>query len=74
MNYQAVIEEEKSNKLPANWEARKRRAEWILNDDKERKAAQEKVNRIDSFSFLIHFSLLLESAQCTNIPSHQPVA
>ncbi|KAK7572003.1 hypothetical protein V9T40_014475 [Parthenolecanium corni] len=52
MNYQAVIEEEKSNKLPANWEARKRRAEWILNDDKERKAAQEKGEDYDRLKML----------------------
>lgn len=59
MNYQAVIEEEKSNKLPANWEARKRRAEWILNDDKERKAAQEKVSGLTPFFYhLLSFQIL----------------
>lgn len=42
MNHKAVVEEDKQNKLPANWEARKRQADWIMNDDKARKEAEEK--------------------------------
>jgi pre-mRNA-splicing factor SYF2 len=29
--------------LPSNWEARKRQADWIINDEKARKEAEEKV-------------------------------
>ena len=43
MNFQAALEEEKNKKMPANWEARKQRAEWILNDENERKLAEERV-------------------------------
>ncbi|KAI4499305.1 hypothetical protein M0802_005565 [Mischocyttarus mexicanus] len=41
-NHKEVIEEDKRNKLPANWESRKRQAEWILQDEAARKAAEEK--------------------------------
>ncbi|KAJ8680360.1 hypothetical protein QAD02_016147 [Eretmocerus hayati] len=41
-NHKEVIEEDKRNKLPSNWEARKRKAEWIMNDEKARKEAAEK--------------------------------
>lgn len=37
------MEEDKRNKLPKNWEARKRQAEWLINDEKARKEAEEKV-------------------------------
>lgn len=30
-------------KLPSNWEARQRKAEWLLNDEKLRQDAKEKV-------------------------------
>jgi pre-mRNA-splicing factor SYF2 len=43
MNHQEVMEEDKHNKLPSNWEARKRKAEWILNDEERRREAEEKV-------------------------------
>lgn len=42
-NHQEVIEEDKQNKLPANWEARQMKAEWLTNDDKLRQEAKEKV-------------------------------
>lgn len=29
-------------KLPSNWEARQRKADWLLNDDKLRQDAKEK--------------------------------
>ncbi|KAL1122086.1 hypothetical protein AAG570_003492 [Ranatra chinensis] len=41
LNHKEVIEEDKRNKLPTNWEARKRRAEWILEDEEKRKQASE---------------------------------
>jgi hypothetical protein len=40
-NHQEVIAEDARNKLPANWEARKKRAEWILNDQKAREEAAQ---------------------------------
>nr|CAH7721368.1 unnamed protein product [Callosobruchus chinensis] len=41
-NHQEVVAEDARNKLPANWENRKKKAEWILNDQKEREEASEK--------------------------------
>ncbi|XP_008550845.1 pre-mRNA-splicing factor SYF2 [Microplitis demolitor] len=41
LNHKEVVEEDKRNKLPSNWEARKRQAEWILQDEEARKKAQE---------------------------------
>ncbi|XP_011494564.1 PREDICTED: pre-mRNA-splicing factor Syf2 [Ceratosolen solmsi marchali] len=41
-NHKEVVEEDKRNKLPSNWEARKRQADWIINDEKARKEAEEK--------------------------------
>ncbi|XP_043498591.1 pre-mRNA-splicing factor Syf2 [Polistes fuscatus] len=41
-NHKEVVEEDKRNKLPANYESRKRQAEWILQDEAARKAAEEK--------------------------------
>lgn len=43
MNFQAVLEEEKNKQMPANWEAKKQRAEWILNNEARRKEAEERV-------------------------------
>ena len=40
LNYQ-VQEEEKRSKLPANWEAKKRRVEWELSDQKAREEAEK---------------------------------
>lgn len=37
-----MVEEDKRNKLPANYEAKKARAEWILeNEESRQKAAEE---------------------------------
>lgn len=41
-NHQEVIAEDARKKLPANYESRKRRAEWLLNDQKARAEAEEK--------------------------------
>ena len=46
MNHQEVVEEDKRNKLPPNWEARKRQAEWVLDDETKRKEAEEEVRYI----------------------------
>lgn len=52
MNHQEVVEEDKRNKLPANWEARKARAEWILNDEAAREEAKNKGEDYDRKKFL----------------------
>ncbi|XP_046753626.1 pre-mRNA-splicing factor Syf2 [Diprion similis] len=39
-NHKEVVEEDKRNKLPSNWEARKRQADWIMKDEEARKEAQ----------------------------------
>lgn len=41
-NHQEVIAEDARNKLPANWESRKNRAEWLLQDQKARQEAATK--------------------------------
>ena len=38
------MEEDRRNKLPANYEARKRRQEWILNEEKRKDEAEARVN------------------------------
>lgn len=43
-NHKEVVEEDKRNKLPANWESRKRKAEWIMQDEAARKEAETKVS------------------------------
>lgn len=45
-NHKEVVEEDKRNKLPANWESRKRQAEWIIQDEAARKEAEDKVLRL----------------------------
>jgi hypothetical protein len=46
MNHKEVIEEDKRNKLPPNWEARKRQADWILNNEEKRREAEERVSTL----------------------------
>lgn len=41
-NHQEVVAEDARMKLPANFESRKRQAEWLLNDQKARKETAEK--------------------------------
>lgn len=43
LNHKGVVEEDKRNALPSNWEARKCKAEWILSDEAQRSAAAEQV-------------------------------
>ncbi|KYN33490.1 Pre-mRNA-splicing factor Syf2 [Trachymyrmex septentrionalis] len=44
-NHKEVVEEDKRNKLPTNWEARKRQAEWIMQDEAARNEAEAKRER-----------------------------
>jgi pre-mRNA-splicing factor SYF2 len=54
-NHQEVVEEDKQMKLPSNWEARQRKAEWLLNDDKLRQEAKEKVRHFILLNNVIVF-------------------
>lgn len=42
MNHQEVVEEDKRNKLPKNWEQRKARAQWVVDDEQAREEAKAK--------------------------------
>jgi hypothetical protein len=46
MNHKEVMEEDKRNKLPPNWEARKRQAEWILNNEEKRREVEARVSTL----------------------------
>ncbi|XP_022202296.1 pre-mRNA-splicing factor syf2 [Nilaparvata lugens] len=52
LNHQEVVEEDKRNKLPSNWEARRRKAEWILNDEEQKKQAEQKGEDYDRVKLL----------------------
>ncbi|XP_072035692.1 pre-mRNA-splicing factor SYF2-like [Amphiura filiformis] len=52
LNHAEVVEEDKRNKLPANHEAKKRRAEWILQDEEKRKEAEAKGEDYDRMKLL----------------------
>ncbi|XP_071509154.1 pre-mRNA-splicing factor syf2-like [Diadema antillarum] len=52
MNHVEVVEEDRRNKLPANHEAQKRRSEWILKDEEERKAAAARGEDYDRMRLL----------------------
>ncbi|OQV14283.1 Pre-mRNA-splicing factor syf2 [Hypsibius exemplaris] len=41
LNHRDVVEEDHQRKLPKNWEARRERMEWKVNDDEKRKEAEE---------------------------------
>jgi pre-mRNA-splicing factor SYF2 len=41
LNHQEVVEEDKRNKLPANFELRRRKAEWEIQDEEAKKRAEE---------------------------------
>ncbi|KAG5876379.1 hypothetical protein JTB14_032190 [Gonioctena quinquepunctata] len=51
-NHQEVVAEDARNNLPQNWESRKRRAEWILNDQKEREEAAQQGENYDRIKLL----------------------
>ena len=50
LNHQELVEEDRRNKLPANWEAKRRAAEWELEEQKK-KAVRTGQNSI--FFFII---------------------
>lgn len=52
MNHQEVVEEDKRNKLPSNWEARKRQAEWVLENEQKRKEAEARGDDYDRIKLL----------------------
>ncbi len=37
LNHVEVVEEDKRNKLPANWETRKKKVEWELAEEEAKK-------------------------------------
>uniref|UniRef100_A0A6M2DL93 Pre-mRNA-splicing factor SYF2 n=1 Tax=Xenopsylla cheopis TaxID=163159 RepID=A0A6M2DL93_XENCH len=52
LNHKEVIEEDARNKLPKNWEARKRQAEWMAADDEARKQAADRGENYDRAKLL----------------------
>ncbi|KAE8745329.1 hypothetical protein FOCC_FOCC007877 [Frankliniella occidentalis] len=52
LNHQEVVEEDKRQKMPTNWEARKRRADWILKEEEDRTAAAENGEDYDRVKLL----------------------
>ncbi|XP_046849570.1 pre-mRNA-splicing factor SYF2-like isoform X2 [Xenia sp. Carnegie-2017] len=52
MNYQEVVEEDRRNKLPANWEAKQKRVEWELEDHKARTEAEANGEDYDRLKLL----------------------
>lgn len=51
-NHHEVVAEDARNKLPSNWESRKRRAEWMLNDQNEREQALQDGKDYDRLKLL----------------------
>ncbi|GBP22464.1 Pre-mRNA-splicing factor Syf2 [Eumeta japonica] len=51
-NHQEVVAEEARNKLPANYEAKRRQAEWILGDQKNREEAQKEGKDYDRIKLM----------------------
>ncbi len=54
MNHAEVVEEDRRLKLPANHEAKRKRADWILQDDEKKKVWRTKSSYNPSIS---HFLL-----------------
>jgi len=51
-NHHEVMAEDSRNKLPGNWESRKGRAEWLVEDDKARAEATSKGQDYDRIKLL----------------------
>ncbi|XP_055844089.1 pre-mRNA-splicing factor Syf2 [Episyrphus balteatus] len=51
-NHQEVIAEDARNKLPKNWESRKRQADWIVSDANAREAAEAEGKDYDRMRML----------------------
>lgn len=47
LNHREVVEEDRRNKLPANWEARQRRVEWEEQDEKARQVSGSLMGLLD---------------------------
>lgn len=51
-NHQEVVAEEARNKLPANYEAKRRQAEWIMDDQKKREESSKEGKDYDRVKLL----------------------
>jgi len=51
-NHQEVVAEDKRSKLPANWEAKKARADWIISSETRRKEAADRGEDYDKVKLL----------------------
>ncbi|KPJ18623.1 Pre-mRNA-splicing factor Syf2 [Papilio machaon] len=51
-NHQEVVAEEARNKLPPNYEAKRRQAEWLLDDQKKREEAAKEGKEYDRVKLL----------------------
>lgn len=51
-NHQEVVAEEARNKLPPNYEAKRRQAEWLMDDQKQREEAQKEGKDYDRVKLL----------------------
>lgn len=51
-NHQEVVAEEARNKLPPNYEAKRRQAEWLMDDQKKREDAQTQGKDYDRVKLL----------------------
>ncbi|KAG7312043.1 pre-mRNA-splicing factor syf2 [Plutella xylostella] len=51
-NHQEVVAEEARNKLPANYDAKKRQAEWLVSDQRSREEAQAQGRDYDRVKLL----------------------
>lgn len=50
LNHAEMVEEDRRNKLPANWEARKRKAEWEAMEEEARKVEMALVHSPSTYS------------------------
>ena len=68
MNHQEVSAEDQRKKLPANYEARKRRAEWELEDKKARKVNSIGGNILQILSKdFVRIKYLIVTSTCISI-------
>ncbi|KAL5009611.1 hypothetical protein ScPMuIL_011916 [Solemya velum] len=52
MNHKEVVEEDRRNKLPKNFESKRKRVEWEEEEEKKRKECQEKGENFDRLKLL----------------------
>lgn len=52
LNHKEVVEEDKRKKLPANWEAKQMRAEWVINDEAQKEEAIKSGQEYDRVKLL----------------------